>query len=375
VLAAVRALNRLQCVGETLRHALNSLAVAAPDWLRPQIRPEWIERYDHRVDEFRLPNTKAARQALAEVIGADGFDVLEAVYAGTAPPWLREVPAVETLRQVWVQQYHAPDGSDAAAGGGAVRWRLAGDTPPAARLINSPYDPDARCSTKRQTTWVGYKVHLTETCDPGAPHLVTHVETTPATTHDSKVVEALHTDLAAADLLPRLHIVDTGYVTSDLLVTSQHEYAVDLLGPAPTDHSWQARTGQGFDLAAFTVDWDARRVTCPQGRTSKKWCPTYDQRGNALIHVEFGRSDCLACPSRRQCTRTATEPRELGLRPRTQHLALYAARRRQETATYKEEYARRAGVEGTLSEGVRVCALRRARYVGLAKTSPTQYPG
>jgi transposase len=361
VLAAVRALNRLQCVGETVRHALNSLAVAAPAWLRPRIRPEWLERYDHQLDEYRLPKGEAARQALAETIGADGFRVLEAVWAADAPPWLRELPAVETLRRVWVQQYHAP-------AGGRVRWRAAPDCPPAARLINSPYDPEARYSCKRQTTWVGYKVHLTETCEPDEPHLIVHVETTPATTHDSTVVEAIHADLAAKALLPRVHLVDAGYLDSDLLVGSHLDHGVELLGPVRTDTCWQVREASGFEPDAFAVDWAARRVTCPEGHTSVKWCPTHDKHGNDVIHVEFATATCRVCPSRPRCTRAVREPRHMGLRPQAQHEALRAARQRQTTVAYQEAYARRAGVEGTLSAGTHVCGLRRTRYVGLAKT-------
>src|SRR6266568_3404194 len=336
VLSAVRALNRLQCVGETMRHALNSVAVAAPDWLRPRIRPDWLERYDHQLDEYRLPKKEAERAALAELIGADGFELLDAIYTPEAPSWLWEVPAVETLRLVWLQQYYAPDA-------GPIRWRSSVDLPPAHLLINSPYDPDEL-------------------------HVVTHVETTPATTHDGQVVEAIHADLARKELLPREHIVDTAYVDSDLLVSSHAEYDVDLLGPVMADTSWQSRQANGFQLAAFTVDWAAHKVMCPEGHSSVKWCPTHDRHGNDVIHIEFATADCRACPSRSQCTRAAKEPREMGLRPQAQQEALWAARQRQTTASLKKEYARRAGVEGTLSQAIHVCDLRRARYIGLAKT-------
>jgi transposase len=361
VLSAVRALNRLQCVGETMRHALNSLAVAAPDWLRPRIRPAWLERYAHQFDDYRLPKKEAERAALAALIGADGFELLEAIYAPAAPGWLREVPAVETLRRVWLQQYYA-------RAGGPIRWRSSADSPPAQLLINSPYDPEARYGGKRDLTWVGYKAHLTETCDPDAPQLVTHVETTPATTHDGQVVEAIHADLARKELLPSEHLVDTGYPDSDLLVSSQKQYGVDLLGPVMGDTSWQARAATGFELSAFSVDWAAHRVTCPEGHGSVKWCPTHDRHGNEVIHIEFAAADCRACPSRSRCTRAVAEPREMGLRPRAQQEALWAARQRQTTAAFKEAYARRAGVEGTLSQAIHVCGLRRAKYIGLAKT-------
>src|SRR5919106_1715627 len=105
VLAAIRALNRLERMGETVRHALNSLAVVAPDWLRAQVPPEWFDRYGPRMDTYHLPKTAAAREALAVTIWGDGHRLLQAVEAATDRPWLREIPAVQTLRQVWAEQY------------------------------------------------------------------------------------------------------------------------------------------------------------------------------------------------------------------------------------------------------------------------------
>jgi len=107
VLAAVQVLNRLEFVGEALRHALNALATAAPDWLRAQPPAAWFDRYAQRFAEYRLPDALAARTALAEQIGADGRELLAAVSAAGAPAWLRDVPVVETLRRAWVQQVHA----------------------------------------------------------------------------------------------------------------------------------------------------------------------------------------------------------------------------------------------------------------------------
>src|SRR5947209_15438908 len=71
VLAAIRSLNRLECVGETMRHALNTLAVVAPEWLRACSDPAWVDRYGARVDDARLPQTPQERHAYVVVIGAD----------------------------------------------------------------------------------------------------------------------------------------------------------------------------------------------------------------------------------------------------------------------------------------------------------------
>ena len=362
VLAAIRTLHRLTCVGETVRYALNDLATVAPDWLQRQITPDWFDRYRHRLEDYRLPSTQAERHQLAVIIGQDGFSLLTAVYAPTAPVGLRERPAVEVLRRVWVQQYYVPVPE--------VRWRAGDDLPPHALLICSPYDVDARYATKRETHWTGYKVHLTETCDAERPHLITNVETTPATTTDVEVTPVIHTHLAAQGLLPREHLLDTGYLDADHLVTSRRTHTVELVGPVLPDTSWQARSPEGFDVACFAIDWRAQTVTCPQGHRSRRWTPTQDSQhgGQELIAIQFDPAHCAGCPVRTRCTQATTGPRTMKLRPQRQHEALQAARQCQTTPAFQAAYAARAGVEGTLSQGTRAFALRQTRYIGLVKT-------
>ena len=176
VLAAIQTLNRLECVGETLRHTLNVLAVVAPDWLRAQVPTEWFDRYGRRFENYRLPPGKPERYALAETIGADGFQLLHWIYAPGTPVWVRQIPAVDVLRQVWLQQFYALEK--------AVRWRVADDLPPSSIMICSPYDAEARYGKKRSTEWIGYRAHLTETCDDELPHLITDVQTTLAPASD-----------------------------------------------------------------------------------------------------------------------------------------------------------------------------------------------
>lgn len=360
VLAAVRTLNRLESIGETLRAALNSLATVAPAWLADLVAPDWFERYATRVEEYRLPKGEAARTALGERIGADGHTILVAVYAPSAPAWLRELPAVQTLRRAWVHQFHLDDD--------VVRWRKAADLPPAGTRFDSPYDTDARYGNKRSTTWTGYKVHLTETSDADTPHLITHVETTSAPVSDIDMTAPIHQALADKGLLPAAHLADAGYVDADLLISSHRDHEIDLVGPVRPDTSWQAKAGQGFDVPAFTIDWETRTVICPEGQTSFDWVPSRDSWGNDTIHIGFHRKTCAACPSRSLCTRSKTGPREITVRPQPQHEALQEVRRNQETEAWRARYGKRAGVEGTVSQAVRVFGLRRCRYLGLAKT-------
>jgi transposase len=359
VLAAVRVLNRLERVGETLRAALNELAVIAPDWLQALAPAEWYQRYGKRVENYRLPKTDAAREDLARVIAADGERLLAAVDAATDQPVLVQLPAVMTLRRVWAEQYTGAPGQ--------LRWREVKDMPSPAGLISSPYDVEARYSTKRDMEWVGYKAHLTETCDADRPHLIVNVETTPATTPDDNMVEVVHESEKKRDLLPGEHLVDKGYTDSEVLIASQREYGVTVVGPVAEDPGWQARAGAGFDKGSFVVDWDREVVTCPAGKQSSSWLPNTCPKNGVAFEARFARRDCTPCPLRSQCTRSKQEPRIIGLLPREQHEALQAARREQTTEEFRSRYAARAGIEGTHEQAIRRCGLRQCRYIGEAK--------
>jgi transposase len=361
ILAPVRALNRLEVVGEAMRHALNTLAVVVPEWLWAVSDPEWRDRYARRAEDDRLPTTQAARAALALTIGYDGWRLLAAVDHVETPPWLREVPAVDTLRRVWIQNYWWD--------GAQLRWREADNIPPAARFISSPYDPEAHDARKHTTQWVGYKVHLTETCEDDGPHLITHVETTIGPAADGAATPQIHAALEQRGLLPGTHIVDTGFLDAALLVESRDNYGVDLLGPTRLDYHWQAQVGAGFDAQHFQIDWARQHATCPAGKTSTGWTPAVDNRGNAVIKVKFSTKDCRRCEQVAQCIRSKKRypRRTLTIRPERQYQALQAARQREATDAFQAEDARRAGIEGTISRGTRSTRLRRIRYIGLAR--------
>lgn len=360
VLATIRAVTRLECAGETFRAALNALAVVAPVWLQAQSQPEWVERYSERIEDYHLPVSKVGREQQAQLYGEDGRQLLDVIFDGNSPEWLRQVPAVETLRRVWVQQYYVCNAR--------IHWRTEQGIPPATMMISSPYDLDAHYSKKHTTSWVGYKVHMSETCEPDYLHLITNVETTAAPIADGDVTEAIHTSLAKKNLLPNKHIVDTGYLDAALLVTAQSQHQVELLGPTRSDLRWQSKADNGFAAKDFTVDWQQKVAICPEGKTSTSWSPAIDGRDNAVIKIKFARPDCSACPSLHLCTRTKEKRRTITLRPEEQYKALQAARQQAVTLDYQADYARRAGIEGTLSEGIRAHGLRRARYIGLPKT-------
>jgi hypothetical protein len=393
VLAAVRDLNRLELAGESVRACVEALAVAAPGWLAHTIEvASWGKRYTARVDSWRLPTAQAKRTELALAYGRDAFALLGAVYSPDAPVWLRELPAVEVLRVVVLQNYTRTITSD---GREVVRRREA-DTdglPPGRCRLTSPYDPDARWGSKRDTFWNGYKVHVSETCDrpevPGAagtadaandqqgqsapvgqatpvPNLITGVATTDATVPDQAMTQPIHRQLAGRGLLPAEHYLDSGYPSAELIVGSQATFGIALITPVLQDTSAQARASAGFDRAAFHIDWDAQQVTCPQGHPSASWSAC-TQRGTQAVVVKFPAQVCQACPVRKQCTTTSRGGRQLTLRPRDVQQALDDARAEQTTDAFKAKYALRAGVEGTIHQAIAVTDMRQARYRGRKK--------
>jgi transposase len=360
VLAAIRQMNRLERVIETLRAALNVLATVVPEWVRAHVPADWSERYGLRAEDARLPQKEVERTAYAELVGRDGYALFEVLASATAPPWLRELPAVETLRTVWLQNF-------LPVYEGGVLLRDKDNLPPGSQYINSPYDTDARYSKKRNHTWLGYKVHLTETCEPGLPHLITNIHTGEATTGDNDELPAIHERLEANALLPGTHLVDTGYVEAKRLVESRDLYGVDLFGPTPGNRWWQSQQGLGFDLASFHIDWEAKQARCPMGMISSSWRPGIDHRGNEVVNIVFAKADCSVCPSLAQCTTSQDKRRTINVRAQPLHEALQTARQRQHTDAFKEQYKKRSGIEGTISQGTRAFGLRRARYLGQTK--------
>ena len=234
---------------------------------------------------------------------------------------------------------------------------------------------DARYSEKRGKGWLGYKVHISETCAeaaadqdgagrPEVPNLITNVATTAASVPDVAMTEPIHDALAQAGLSPGEHAVDAGYTSADLLLAARAR-GITLLGPLLADTSPQARSG-GYTTEAFTIDWDHQQVSCPQGATSASWSPC-QQRGTEAIVVRFPAATCRACPARKLCTRSTRYGRQLSLRPREVHEAVVQARAGQTSQQWKDRYNIRAGLEGTIGQATHVTGIRRARYLGLDK--------
>ncbi|MCY0962524.1 transposase [Streptomyces sp. H27-H5] len=382
VISAVRDLNRLELAGESVRAALEALAVAAPLWLAGRIDvTEYAERYGPRIDGWRMPSSKTKRDRLAHVFGQDALALCRAAWADDTPVWIREIEAVGLLRQVLVQTYIIR--SD-ARGRQVIKKRDADDgVPPGQLRLASPYDADARWAAKGDDLfWMGYKIHLTESCTTLAdadadadadavagagvkPNLITDVHTTDATVPDVKATAPIQRSLAEHGVKPAEHYLDSGYPSADL-ITKALKQGTRMVTPVLLDHSAQAKAAEGFDKNAFTINWKTRQARCPAGRTSSHWNPV-KQHGKDAIVITFSVLTCRGCPFQQRCTTSKPGRRMLTLRPEELHENLARARAEQKTDTWKNKYALRAGVEGTINQALDITGIRRARYRGLPK--------
>lgn len=208
VLGAIRSLNRLEVVGETLRAALNDLAVLAPEWLQKIASEEWYQRYGRRIEDYRLPSKKSERTAYAQKIGEDGAYLLKCLADSEIAAEGQALATVQTLVTLWDYHYERRDGED----GESLRWKSRKEVNTTLPCILSPYDTEVRYRRRCGTTWIGYIAHLSETCDDDSVHLVTNVATTDASGHEAQSIEGINDALIAKQLRPNEHYVDAAYV-------------------------------------------------------------------------------------------------------------------------------------------------------------------
>lgn len=194
------------------------------------------------------------------------------------------------------------------------------------------------------------------------------METTDAPVGDQLATPIIHQALEEKELLPQQHLVDGGYTSVSLMVSAQQQYQVELFGPLPDNHHWQAKESLGFDTDSFHIDWEKKLAYCPQGNTSQeKEAPRrHPRQSHNLYPVRPKRLSAMSI--RNQCTRSQKTGRSLTIRTQSEWQVLQQGRTYQKTDEFKSIYAQRAGVEGTISQGVRAFELRHCRYIGLKKT-------
>ena len=336
ILAAVKELNRLEHVIETMYATLNAIARIEPEWLTEIARPIWFERYSKRVDDSKNPSGKVKRMAYLMEVAQDGFDLLGALAEETAPEAARSLEEVAYLERLWDWYFvreTPPDAPNSAVK--AIRMKTKEELGPIGKRLCSPYDPEARLGHKGGTPWIGYRVHISETCEENYPRLVTHVVTKEASFHESYAAPLIHEGLSTKELLPGDHLVDTGYITAKALLDSKDRFGVKLIGATMQNSSRQQREREGFSLDDFTVDWRRKEITCPEGKVSEAWGEYESERMGKYVRIRFNASECQACEVKAKCTSSETRGRQMTLRREKAYLAL--ARMREETKSEKDE--------------------------------------
>jgi transposase len=411
ILGAIRDLNRLELVMETLRLALEAIVQNDPQWFRTHIPPEWLGTYaewtqaERLVKESGPHGVQETKKRLLQT-GTDGFTLLDALDTSVSEA-LRGLPAVETFRSVWSQQYqrtktqttpvalplteqlcppseHTPPMEEALTPPQLPQQRLASvqDSPTAtvaltsaeerkkqgwSQVVVTPHDPEARYASKRSTSWTGYKLHLTETATEEAVCLITDVAIVAAASYDGDALEAIQQRLKACGLAPTTHLVDAGYIRGETLAQSQAAQ-VELLGPAPFDIYGARHKASGFSCEHFDIDFDKREALCPGGQRSVYWKehPRSEHPDKKMIVIRWHPGVCHGCPFRQHCLGSTQNERSLML---SEHYPLLSAlRKQQKTPAFAERYRRRSGVEASLSHLMNVHQARRTRYHGSEKT-------
>lgn len=249
VIAAVRDLNGMELAGEAVRALVEALAMVAPEFLAETVDLEtWAKRYGPPVSAWRQPRTAAESEALTVQYGRDGRMLLAAIYTQHDEfAWLRELPQTAVLCTVLRQTFLVETGGN---GREVMRRREAkkDGVPPAQVRLASPYDTDARWAAKgTDLFWLGYKLHLTETCDDPiedtgrarrrAPNLITNVHTTDATVPDNAATTPIHQDLADRDLAPARHYLDSGYPSVPNMLAARRNHGITMITPLLCDSS------------------------------------------------------------------------------------------------------------------------------------------
>lgn len=349
MLSKVRHLSRLELVVESLRLAIGAVLKADRAWGEAVIPPAWEARYGERFVLGR--HDPAVWDAYEQSIGNEGQWFLQRVESEGAPAELKHLPEVQVLKTVWAQQFRAEAGQ-------LVYQTLSsydGHTE-----IQSPHDPQARYSKKRDFDWIGGKLQVTETDDPGYPHLITDIAGTCSSLSDYEALAPIQARLEQRRCLPAEQYVDYGFMSGENLLASQR-LGIDLIGPLQDGRSRQSQLPDGITHEQFSIDWENQRVTCPAGHQNAR----QTKCGKTARCFFFAAETCLACPLRPRCC-TGKGGRTLEVRAAYQ--LLRQARQRQKTEAFQQDYHQhRSGVEGCLSALVRGNGLRVSRYIGHPK--------
>jgi transposase len=364
----VSRMNRLDCVRETLRLALEELA----ERLAADQRPAWWsrlwERYVETQTDYRASMETFTRK-LVEA-GADTQELLAWLGTEAGQP-LASGTQAKLLGRVFAEQFELT-----AAGAALVRNKQELSS----ERVQNPHDPDATYAAKGQgeqkKEHVGYKVQVAETVSqtplaPGEPtnNFIVGMVTHAARESDEEGDLKMEAEQKAMGLeKPSVQYVDAAYISTQKLVEAAAQ-GQELIGPAPA--SSQNNDGR-FGSENFQVSVEQRKAVCPAGHENAQ-CSSLAEKatGRVSYRFEWQRAICAACTLRAQCINPKHKHRTLVVGEH--HTVLQQRRQEQKTEAFKEKMRHRNAIEGTQSELVRAHGLRHARYRGLIRARLQNY--
>jgi transposase len=362
VIGLVGHMGRLECVRETVRLALETLA-ELPEGDRPEAWSIWWERYVQGALDFKA-DVETLRQKMAQA-GLDARMIL--AWIGTLPDAVRHLKSMVVLRRVYEENFLEVGG----------RLEQARAQPPGA--VHNPHDPDARWSAKgtisgKNKEWVGYKTQVAETLPTAEPDareptdaVITAIVTQPAIASDHGSIQEVEEEWKRGGLeKPKELYVDGGYTSGEVLADAAGEDR-QVHGPIQS----APQRGDRFSAEDFDVDIDRRVTICPAGRASTNCSRLDEATGKINYRFEWNNGLCQECGHRTRCLGANQTHRTLLVGQHHQHTQ--ARRREMRTDAYKLRMHKRNGVEGTISELKRGYGLRRCRYRGLVKTGLQNY--
>lgn len=347
VVANVKALHQTELILESVRNAIEEITETDWKWMSQNRQAHWLQTYYlDRPFNYKIPKDESKRVKMAESSAKDGYYILEQIDKTEAPKKriLEELESVRILRKILEQQTKI-DGKGKQQ---KIRLRAEKEMPPARERLVSPHETDARFASKGNKSVIGYKTHSVETCTPGFPSLITHIQTEAATVNDSLSVEGIVRSVKKRGFLPKRLWLDGGYVNVDLFAQFKKSLGIDFVARLVNGHSWQSKEGKGFDQASFEIDWRKKIAICPAGIKSSTWKEDSSYGPN----VYFPKEKCASCRFKKNCTKN--DYRILHLKSKPVYRYMSKMREKQQTEEFQKEYSIRAGVEALQSQLIKV---------------------
>lgn len=377
ILSAVRQLNRLELCMETMRLALEAIIEVDAEWFKANLPVQWVEKYGEWIASENIIKERGAQakgriNELLKETGRDGYRLLEEIASQSAPREIKQLKGVALLDRVWKQEYQLVSKEATTQIEVELSTKESRQKDGIGERICTPHDEDVRYVNKQGKEATGYKLHLTEVADQTSPQIITDVEVVSANEYDGKAVKGIQQRLNQREVSPDEQLADSGYVNADTIAES-HQRGIKLVGPVQGVGARKEEEEEGeesrscLEVEKFSISVEETQAVCPRGEKAKSMRESVrTDRGKKVVMIVWGEESCRGCEMAPEGVKRAGRGRILKLSGN--YTTLSARREEQKEEEFRKKYARRAGIEASLSEMTRGSGGRKSRYRGRDKT-------